>query len=62
MFILSNDPKLLEDIKSKILNIDFKYYLNLYDFQKISFAINFLHFNTNDPFIDFFIDLVTSYY
>ena len=31
--------------------------MNLYDFQKLSFAINFLHININDPFIDFFIDL-----
>ena len=54
---LSNDPKLLETIKYNLKNIDFKYYLNLYDFQKLSFAINFLHINTNDPFIDFFIDL-----
>ena len=31
--------------------------MNLFDFQKLGFAVNFLQLNINDPFIDFFIDL-----
>ena len=43
--------KLIYNLKS----IASKNYLNLYAFQKLSFAIHFLHIHTNDPFIDFFI-------
>ena len=54
---LSDNPQLLETIKYNLKNIDSKNYLNLYDFQKLGFAINFLQINPNDPFIDFFINL-----
>jgi ATP-dependent exoDNAse (exonuclease V) beta subunit len=54
---LISEPQLLKSVNENLKNIDFQKYLNLYDFQKLSYAINFLHININDPFVDFFINL-----
>ncbi len=56
IYFLDNNS-LIEGIKSQILSFDFDNYNKLYDFQKINFAVNFLHFNSSDPFIDFFINI-----
>ena len=53
----ANDISLLSSIKSQILSLDFDDYYRLYDFQKINFVINFLNFSSNDPFVDFFINI-----
>ena len=36
---------------------DFEYYSNFFDFEKLSFVLNILHLNPNDPFVDFFMNL-----
>ena len=54
---LSKDPQLFEIINHNLNDINTKNYLNLFDFQKLGFAVSFLQLNINEPFIDFFIDL-----
>ncbi|MDG1798339.1 MAG: UvrD-helicase domain-containing protein [Flavobacteriales bacterium] len=53
----SKNQSILKKIKSQLLTFDFNSYNNLYDFQKINFVISFLNFNSNDPFVDFFMNL-----
>ena len=46
-----------EAAKKSLKDFDFKYYANLSDFEKLSFTLNLLKINPNDPFVDFFMNL-----
>ena len=47
----------LEVVMTNIKTFDFEYYSNFFDFEKLSFVLNILHLNPNDPFVDFFMNL-----
>ena len=44
-------------VMTNIRTFDFEYYSNFFDFEKLSFVLNILHLNPNDPFVDFFMNL-----
>ena len=44
-------------VMTNIRIFDFEYYSNFFDFEKLSFVLNMLHLNPNDPFVDFFMNL-----
>ena len=54
-FSLENST--LEIVTINIRSFDFGYYSNFFDFEKLSFVLNILHLNPNDPFVDFFMNL-----
>ena len=54
-FSLENST--LEIVTTNIRSFDFGYYSNFFDFEKLSFVLNILHLNPNDPFVDFFMNL-----
>ena len=53
----SSEHSILEMVMSNIKVFDFEYYSNFFDFEKLSFVLNILHLNPNDPFVDFFMNL-----
>jgi ATP-dependent exoDNAse (exonuclease V) beta subunit len=46
-----------EMVMTNLRIFDFEYYSNFFDFEKLSFVLNMLHLNANDPFVDFFMNL-----
>ncbi len=54
-FSLENST--FEIVTTNIRSFDFGYYSNFFDFEKLSFVLNILHLNPNDPFVDFFMNL-----
>jgi ATP-dependent exoDNAse (exonuclease V) beta subunit len=53
----SSEHSTLEMVMTNIRVFDFEYYSNFFDFEKLSFVLNILHLNPNDPFVDFFMNL-----
>ena len=53
----SKEYSTLEVVMTNIKTFDFEYYSNFFDFEKLSFVLNILHLNPNDPFVDFFMNL-----
>jgi len=53
----SKEYSTLEVVMTNIKTFDFDYYSNFFDFEKLSFVLNILHLNPNDPFVDFFMNL-----
>ena len=53
----SSEYSTLEMVMTNIRIFDFEYYSNFFDFEKLSFVLNMLHLNPNDPFVDFFMNL-----
>ena len=53
----SKEYSSLEVVMTNIKSFDFEYYSNFFDFEKLSFVLNILHLNPNDPFVDFFMNL-----
>ena len=53
----SKEYSTLEVVTTNIKTFDFEYYSNFFDFEKLSFVLNILHLNPNDPFVDFFMNL-----
>jgi ATP-dependent exoDNAse (exonuclease V) beta subunit len=53
----SKEYSSLEVVMTNIKTFDFEYYSNFFDFEKLSFVLNILHLNPNDPFVDFFMNL-----
>ncbi len=58
-YFLSDNSK-LEMVKTNLRVFDFEYYSNFFDFEKLSFILNILHLNPNDPFVDFFMNLANT--
>lgn len=53
----SSEFSTLEMVMTNIKVFEFEYYSNFFDFEKLSFVLNILHLNPNDPFVDFFMNL-----
>ena len=53
----SSEYSTFEMVVTNIRVFDFEYYSNFFDFEKLSFVLNILHLNPNDPFVDFFMNL-----
>ena len=53
----STENSTLKVVMTNIKAFDFEYYSNFFDFEKLSFVLNILHLNPNDPFVDFFMNL-----
>ena len=53
----SSEYSTFEMVTTNIRVFDFEYYSNFFDFEKLSFVLNILHLNPNDPFVDFFMNL-----
>ena len=53
----SSEHLTFEMVMTNIRIFDFEYYSNFFDFEKLSFVLNMLHLNPNDPFVDFFMNL-----
>ncbi len=53
----SSEYSTFEMVMTNIRIFDFEYYSNFFDFEKLSFVLNMLHLNPNDPFVDFFMNL-----
>ena len=53
----SSEYSTFEMVITNIRIFDFEYYSNFFDFEKLSFVLNMLHLNPNDPFLDFFMNL-----
>ena len=53
----SSENSTFEIVKTNLFVFDFEYYSNFFDFEKISFVLNILQLNPNDPFVDFFMNL-----
>ena len=53
----STENSTLKVVMTNIKAFDFEYYSNFFDFEKLSFVLNILHLNPNDPFVDFFVNL-----
>ena len=53
----SSEYSTFEMVVTNTRVFDFEYYSNFFDFEKLSFVLNILHLNPNDPFVDFFMNL-----
>jgi len=53
----SSEYSTFQMVMTNIRTFDFEYYSNFFDFEKLSFVLNILHLNPNDPFVDFFMNL-----
>tara|TARA_B100001287_G_scaffold82393_1_gene68648 strand:- start:2724 stop:5747 length:3024 start_codon:yes stop_codon:yes gene_type:complete len=51
-----NSPDLLLKVNNNLKNLNFSFYKNLFDFQKLNFVIDTLNLNSKDPYIDVFLN------